>query len=339
MRLALGPLAVAAVAVSLALTACGSEGSPDAGLTHAVDGAADVREVPVPDPGAAAADGLDIRSACELLDVAAVEVAADGLGWGVIAETEATCVYQDPDAVHTVTLTLFDLAQYEAAQASGDAVDAGASGMIAFGEDGAAAVWTRAGGAAAIGMSQEPAVLTQGALVALVEEAALAYENAPLLGDSVDEGPGDGGSAAGAGSDGDGLESVTVTGTVVSTGNDIAITVTAAKVLQVGAPAFTAIECFGGPGENPAAASGAYAVLAMDGTITEGLTLAQLEATAKVEGPGTYGAALLLTEADGDSFSLTGEMTIAESMAEGVYEVEDSSGAVVTGTWECSAAS
>lgn len=130
-----------------------------------------------PTPDAALADAYGIASLCDLLGVADVEIAADGLGWGVVGEAPAECVYQDPDATHTVTLTLTSLAAYEAM--NGAAVDAGASGMQAVATDGYMQIWAPAGLDAALVLTQRPSALSEGAMVALTENAALAFENLP----------------------------------------------------------------------------------------------------------------------------------------------------------------
>lgn len=154
--------------------------SPDesaAAQDAAPDAAADAAAGDTPTPDAALADAYGIVSLCDLLGVADVEIAADGLGWGVVGEAPAECVYQNPDATHTVTLTLTSLAAYEAM--NGATVDAGASGMQAVGTDGYMQIWAPAGADAALVLTQRPNALREDAMVALTEDAALAFENLP----------------------------------------------------------------------------------------------------------------------------------------------------------------
>lgn len=325
---------IAAVAAScLALTGC-SGADDDSGVDAPATGSNGAVAAPVPDDSIAAT--LDTESACELLGVVDVEIAADGLGWGVIAEEPARCVYQDPDATHTVTLTITTMASYE--NAAGEGIAAGASGMIAVpGGANHAAVWAPAGASGAVVVSQEPALLSSDAMVALTETAAIAFENSvvPPGGDDDADGSGAG---ADVGTLTGGLESVTIDGSIPATGNTIGISVTAERVAEEGAPAFTNIACVGGGGEGSGGGtdqSGAYAVLAMDGAVADGLRLAQIEATEPVGGAGTYGALVEFVEADGDSFDLEGTMTIDPGLASGNFDVKDRSGAQVLGTWRC----
>jgi hypothetical protein len=329
------------VALPLVLAACGGAGGDPSADGNPTGGPATSTLLPTPDEAIAAT--LDIESACDLLGVVDVEVAAGGVGWGVIEEQLASCVYQDPDATHTLTLTITTIGAYDGA--TGESVDAGASGMIAVSDgDSYGTVWAPAGAEGAVVLTQQPALLTADAMVALTESAAISFENAFVPGEGEGSGEdGDGGEGAGAGPDPatltGGLASVTVEGSIPSTGNAIGITVTAERVFEEGAPAFTNIACVGGSGDGQggggSSAGGAYAVLAMDGAVADGLRLAQLEATEDVEGPGTYPAAVEFVEADGDSFSLEGTMTIDAGLDTGSFEVTDRSGAQVVGTWEC----
>jgi hypothetical protein len=322
---------IAAAAMSC-LVLAGCTDSDDASESGESSPTADqASSTPAPDESVAAS--LDIESACDLLGVVDVEDAADGLGWGVISEEPARCVYQDPDATHTVTLTITSIAAYDGA--AGDGIDSGASGMIAVPGDGShSAVWAPAGAHGAVVVSQDPALLPPAAMISLTESAAIAFENAVApsgAGDDTDA------EAPAGGADIDtltaGLESVAIEGSIPATGNTIEILVTAQRVADEGAPAFTNIACVGGSGDSQG--GGAYAVLAMDGSATDGLRLAQIEATDAVQGAGTYGAAVEFVEADGDSFTLDGTMTIDEGFDSGSFDVEDRSGAQVLGTWSC----
>lgn len=227
---------VLALASTLLLTGCGSDDQAAPPLVDAPSAGA------APMPDASAVEAYDLASACDLLSVADVETAADGLGWGVVVEEPARCVYQDPDATHSVTLTLTSLAAYEAFDGIG--VGAGASGMRALDTgEGRAQVWAPAGATAAVVVSQEPALLSADALVALTESAALALENAPLAGAG---GASDSASAAPLTA---GLLRVRLDGTIPSTGKSIEIDVSAARVAEAAAPGITTIACVGGSGD------------------------------------------------------------------------------------------
>lgn len=177
-RLAIG---LSAGFLALALAGCaGGDGSRD---TARADGAdlesAEVGLEPTLAPPLAAdlAHAYGIASLCDLVGVADVEVAADGLGWGVVGEGPAECVYQDPDATHTVTLTLTSLSAFDELEAA--QIAAGASGMKVIASDESSHVWAPAGADAAIVVTQRPPVLSDAAMVSLAEEAALAFENLP----------------------------------------------------------------------------------------------------------------------------------------------------------------
>lgn len=322
-----------ALASSVFLAGCGSGGDDATDKNPASEpsgeGAGGVAP-PVADADVVAA--YDLASACELLDVAEVETAVGGMGWGVITEEPAQCTYQDPDATHTVTLSVTEVAEYDGFV--GVDVTEGASGMRAVADrDTYAQLWAPAGADAAVVLTQQPALLSRDAMVALTERAAIALENAPLASDGSPDGANSAGGPGGAAPLTAGLDRVRIDGVIPSTGNTIGIEVTAARVAEAAAPAFTSIACVGGSGDR--ATTGSYAVLAMDAGISAGLRLAQLEITDEFAGPGTYQAAVSLTEADGDSFDLTGTMTVGASLDEGTYDVRDRSGAQVTGSWVC----
>lgn len=319
--------AAALVVVSaLTLAACGGgDPAPTAETSGAEPGGA----FPGVNPDDGVASALGLTTACDLLGVADVEVAAGGMGWGITDESSTHCVYQAPDESATVRLVVTSLTEYEAAAAqdSMTAISAGASGMTGYASgDGYEVVLAPAGADGGIALSQSPTVIGGDAHIALVESAAIAFENFT---------PADGGAEPGDGAGGaltEGLLSVSVDGLVPSTGNSIAIAVTAERVAEEGVPALVNIACVGGSGDGT---RGEYAVLAMDGGIPDGLRIAQIEATEAVDGAGTYGAAVELTEADGDSFRLAGTMTIDAGLDSGVFDVDDPSGAQVTGSWEC----
>lgn len=324
-------VAAIVLGTSLLLTGCGGVDDDAPAPTAGGDGAAPAGPSQ-PAPDEAGVEAYDLDSACDLLGVADVEIAAGGMGWGAVTEEPALCVYQNPDATHTVTLTVTSLAAYD--DFDGEGVSAGASGMLALPDgDTYVQVWAPAGAASAVVLSQAPAVLSADAMLALIETAAITLENAPLAQDADTTTRGDGAAGTDGGTLTSGLASVSIEGSIPATGNSIGIDVTAERVAEASAPAFTAIACVGGSGdEGPA---GNYAVLAMDGGIADGLRLAQLEITEEYAGPGTYAAAVSFVEADGDSFDLTGTMTVAASGDEGTFDVQDRSGAQVLGLWRC----
>lgn len=185
MRRTLTALALAAIPV---LAACDSEatvpaasGTDDAPATSAAPPARPASESsPLPDAEAYVREGILVASACDLLGVADVEKAVEGLGWGVVDDAPAQCVYQDPDATHTVTLTVVTRGQFDLAKNYPGMEGLGDRGLMGIAEaETYAALWTPTGAEGAVVLEQWPAVIDSQTFAGLVEIAGLAYENAP----------------------------------------------------------------------------------------------------------------------------------------------------------------
>ena len=321
-----------ACALALVLVITGCSGGDEAETSEPVSGSA----VGAPAPDASIVAGYDLASACDLLGVADVEVAAGGTGWGVVTDEPGRCVYSDPEGEHTVTLTVSSLLAYESF--SGEELSAGAGGMRGQAAgDTYSQVWAPAGADAAVVLTQDPASIASASIIGLTETAAIALENTPAAGSGSDSADADSGDLSGAGPLTSGLNRVAVEGSIPATGNAIGIEVTAAQVAEVGIESLTTIACIGARDEG--GLDGSYAVLAMNSDVLDGLTLAQLEITEEFDGPGTYAADVRFSEADGDRFELSGTMTVAPGLDSGTYDVKDRSGAQVTGSWVCEFAS
>ena len=130
------------------------------------------------------------------------------------------------------------------------------------------------------------------------------------------------------------LVGVSIQGEVSSTGNSFGIRVTADDVEEAGLPTATMIYCVGGTDSGGSLGLGQYLVSALDLRIEDGVRMASLSATEEVTGPGTYPGTLQLSEADGDQFTLEGDLSIAAGMLTGSFELASGS-AVITGTWAC----
>ncbi len=324
------PALAYALALSLLIAGCSGGG----GDSETAEPASAAAGAPAPDAGVVAS--YDLASACDLLGVADVEVAAGGTGWGVVTDEPGRCIYSDPEGEHTVTLTVTSSAAYN--DFAGAGISAGAGGMrgLAAG-DTYAQVWAPAGANAAVVLTQDPASIASASIIGLTETAAIALENTPAAGSETDSADAGSGDLSGAGALTSGLNRVAVEGSIPATGNTISIEVTAAQVAEVGVESLTTIACVGARDEG--GLEGSYAVLAMNVEVLDGLTLAQLEITEEFNGPGTYTADVRFAEADGDSFDLSGTMTVAAGLESGTYDVKDRSGAQVTGSWVCEFAS
>jgi hypothetical protein len=177
-------LAIAVLAgAMLALTGCGGTeaDAPAAPDAQAATGAAGT--TPIADPEVYPREGIEVESACELLPVVEVELAAGGAGWGVIEESAAECVYESGDGATTVTFTVFTIEQYDTGKNADGAVGvvAGGSGMLGFEAAGTySSLWAPAGRWGAVGITQVPPSIDSQAFIDLVEFGALAYENTPL---------------------------------------------------------------------------------------------------------------------------------------------------------------
>lgn len=305
------------------LVGCGGDGDGDASATSTTVSST-TSAVPAPSEDAISDDVCSLLTADQLDDLA-----PDGTPWSEGVAADGSCSWDaGPGGSVTVTVTpdieatLDEVRSSSSGDRAVEELDVFAGGAVGVYDGDGALVEAHApaGSDEVVAVVVDGIDLDEGTTLALLEAAALAWENRGS------------GSSDPSASD-TGVAAVRFEVRSAGAGLDLDFEVTAEQVAD--SPGSNQILCSGvDPDVSEGLFEGVYSVLGIDITRTEGLVNASIAADG-VDGPGSYPGQFEAGDSKGRTISVDGEVEIDDGLASGTFRGDDEAGNDVTVAFEC----